>query len=224
MTEPVEAAAPVPSVYELFLALQRAVKVVEKSSRNTDAEFDYRSIEDVMNVVGAAQRQLEHGVLIIPNVVNLRTERYRTTQGRGMKCAEVRVEYTVYGPRGDSFTGSAYGEAASEGDKAIAAAQSVAFRTFLTHGLTIPTKQFEPDSVSHERAGADESADAARAEMLELIRCNAADEADYHEMRARAAEEFASANNGLDIKDCLDPVPIRELTADLRLRLESAPV
>jgi hypothetical protein len=60
--------------------------------------------------------------------------------------------YTVVGPMGDSFAGSAYGEAADSGDKAVSKAQSVAYRVFLIQALSIPTGEPDPDSESHERA------------------------------------------------------------------------
>ncbi|NKU87713.1 hypothetical protein GS884_09095 [Rhodococcus hoagii] len=59
----------------------------------------------------------------------------------------------MFGPAGDSFSGSAYGEAADAGDKAVSKAQSVAYRTFLLQGLTVPTEERDPDADVHERAG-----------------------------------------------------------------------
>ena len=63
----------------------------------------------------------------------------------------VKVTYRVYGPSGDSIHGKVAAEAMDFGDKAIAKAMSVAYRTFLLQALTIPTDEPDPDSESYER-------------------------------------------------------------------------
>ncbi|WP_280187036.1 MULTISPECIES: ERF family protein [Nocardia] len=228
MTDPaetVEPQAPAPPqipVHEAFAALQRDVQEVAKTSRNEDDGFNFRGIDAVMNAVGPAQRK--HGVFFTPRVLSWKTERYRTTDNVGMKCAEVEVEYTVRGPAGDSFTGTAVGEAADRGDKALAAAQSVAFRIFLTTGMTIPTEQPDPDGFSHKRAAHSAEAAAAMDAMTALFREHAGgDKEVLAQMHAEAVEEFANRHGGIDIRNCLDPKPIRALTEEYRAKL-NAPV
>lgn len=143
------------SVFEAWSAVMSDVQSVSKDSRNTQQNFNFRGIDAVMNTVGPALRR--HGVMVIPEAVSETAERYETapkanaTRGTAMVNRLVEVRFRVFGPRGDYFTGSAFGEAADSGDKAMSKAHSVAYRTFLLQALTIPTDEPDPDASAHER-------------------------------------------------------------------------
>lgn len=142
-----------PTVYEAFSAVMGAVQAIRKGERNQQQGFAFRGIDAVLNAVGPALR--DHGVIITPEALSVDTERYQTAKGGQMQGVIAHVRYTVHGPAGDSFTGSAYGQAADAGDKAVSKAFSVAYRTFLLQALTVPTDEPDPDSEVHERAAAD---------------------------------------------------------------------
>lgn len=202
-------------VHEAFAALQRDVVMIPKTQRNNDAGFDFRGVDDVMDAIGPAQRR--HGLFILQRVIKWTSERYRTTEGVGMKAVEVEVEFTIYGPMGDTIAGSAVGDAADRADRALAAAQSVAYRTFLLTGTSMPTRQTDPDMANHKRASRNAEADAARAAMTALFRKRAGKDDDlFKELHAEAMREFADAHGGIDIRDCLDPRPILALTEKYR--------
>lgn len=164
------------SVYELWSKVMDEVQSISKDSRNTQQNFNFRGIDAVLNTVGPVLRK--HGVLVVPKAITEDAERYTTAKGGQMINRTVKILFTVYGPNGDSFDGSAYGEAADAGDKAMSKAQSVAYRTFLLQALTIPTDDADPDSSSHERESvrvrqpAQEApktpADVARDELREI--------------------------------------------------------
>lgn len=134
------------------------VQSISKDERNSQQKFNFRGIDTVMNTVGPVLRR--HKVIVVPGAVKESSERYETTpkgdatRGTAMVNRVVQVDFTVYGPGGDHFTGSAFGEAADSGDKAMAKAHSVAYRTFLLQALTIPTDETDPDAESHDRAPA----------------------------------------------------------------------
>ncbi|WP_280499415.1 ERF family protein [Nocardia cyriacigeorgica] len=192
---------------EAFSRVMGDIQAIEKDGYNSQQGFNFRGIDAVMNCVGPVLR--EHGVVIIPRPLAIATERYVTKANTAMRNATVTMEYTVYGPAGDSFVGGAYGEAADSGDKAVSKAQSVAYRTFLLQGLTIPTRQADPDANSHERVAANPEAKAARDELAEL--CNT-----LGISLGQAVNDFAAANGGLDIRDATDPGPIRALAERYR--------
>lgn len=157
-----------PSVHEAFLRVQADVQGIAKKDQNTQQRFSFRGIDAVMNAVGPILR--EHRVFIIPRALSISTERYESKGGAGMKNSTVEMEYTVFGPKGDSFTGSAYGEAADSGDKSVSKAQSVAYRTFLLQGLTVPTQERDPDHDVHERAPIQQSPiQQAKSELAALL-------------------------------------------------------
>ena len=155
------------TVHEAFSAVMAEVQGIGKNDRNSQQGFNFRGIDATMNTVGPALRK--HGVVIVPTAVSIEFERYTTAKGGQMRNATVHMKYTVYGPAGDSFTGSTYGEAADAGDKAVSKAQSVAYRTFLLQGLTVPTQERDPDADAHERV-APSPADEARARLLETLK------------------------------------------------------
>lgn len=140
------------TVYETFSKVMGEVQGIRKGDRNAQQGFNFRGIDAVLNAVGPALRS--HGVTIVPTAEHIETERYQTAKGGQMMGVIVRMRYTVYGPDGDSFEGSAYGQAADSGDKAVSKAESVAYRTFLLQALTVPTDEPDPDASVHERATA----------------------------------------------------------------------
>ena len=102
-----------------------------------------------MNAVGPALRK--HGVVILPEDVEVHRSNGTTANGKQTAEVVLKVTYRVYGPNGDSIHGKVAAEAMDFGDKAIAKAMSVAYRTFLLQALTIPTDEHDPDSESYER-------------------------------------------------------------------------
>lgn len=155
----VQEQGPVRTVFEAWNAVMREVRSIGKGQRNAQQGFNFRGIDAVMDAVGPALR--DHGVVVIPDAVSQESERYTTTKGGQMVNRIVEMGYTVYGPAGDCFRGSTFGEAADAGDKAMSKAESVAYRTFLLQALTMPTGEPEPDASAHERGT---PATAARAQ------------------------------------------------------------
>lgn len=189
------------TAHEAFAAVMADVQGIAKRDRNNQQQFNFRGIDAVMNTVGPALRS--HGVVIVPEALSMETERYTTAKGGQMRNATVRMKYTVYGPEGDSFMGTTYGEAADAGDKAVSKAQSVAYRTFLLQALTVPTDEPDPDAESHERH--DSPADVARSELLDACKRVGKNSRDL-------AEQFFTAH-GEPLKDSQNVAAIKALTA-----------
>ncbi|MBF9350607.1 hypothetical protein HA138_12570 [Mycobacteroides chelonae] len=183
---------PLPTVFHAWNAVMNDVQSIGKESRNAQQNFNFRGIDAVLDAVGPVLRK--HGVAVVPTAFEHEAERYTTKSGGQMLNRVVQVTYTVYGPQGDSFTGSVFGEAADSGDKAMSKAHSVALRTFLLQALTIPTGDPEPDASSHERAT---PATAARAEgkpvQHQLPPENAESKQEREDLKAVATE------NGWDL-------------------------
>jgi hypothetical protein len=154
-----------PTVHEAFSAVMAEVQGIGKNDRNAKQGFNFRGIDATMNTVGPALRK--HGVVIVPEALSIESERYTTANGGQMRNATVHMKYTVFGPAGDSFTGSTYGEAADAGDKAVSKAQSVAYRTFLLQELTVPTQERDPDADAHERV---DPAQQARMKLAQVLK------------------------------------------------------
>lgn len=137
------------TVHQALSKVMADVQAVRKDSKNQAQRFNFRGIDAVMNAVGPALRK--HGVTILPEDVDVHRTNGTTANGKQTAEVVVKVTYRVYGPSGDSIHGKVAAEAMDFGDKAIAKAMSVAYRTFLLQALTIPTDEPDPDSESYER-------------------------------------------------------------------------
>lgn len=137
-----------PTVFEAWSAVMGDVQAIRKKDRNDTQHFLFRGIDAVMNATGPALRK--HGVTIIPHVLARKIVDVQL-KSRTATGAHLKVQYTVHGPAGDSFSGEVYAEAMDMGDKATAKAMSVAYRTFLLQALTVPTDEPDPDADTYER-------------------------------------------------------------------------
>ena len=141
--------ADTPTVHQTLNKVMGDVQAVKKDSKNQAQKFNFRGIDAVMNAVGPALRK--HGVTVLPEDVDVHRSNGTTSNGKQIAEVVVKVTYRVYGPAGDSIHGKVAAEAADFGDKAVAKAMSVAYRTFLLQALTIPTDDPDPDSEFYER-------------------------------------------------------------------------
>lgn len=137
------------SVHEAWTAAMAEVQAIRKTERNSAQGFNFRGIDNVLNAFGPAARK--HQVTVVPSLREVTQEVTSTSKGKPATATRLTVEYTVYGPEGDSFVGVVPGEAMDWGDKGVAKAMSVAFRIFLLQALAIPTDEPDPDSESFER-------------------------------------------------------------------------
>lgn len=137
------------TVHQALSKVMGDVQAVKKDSKNQAQRFNFRGIDAVMNAVGPALRK--HGVVILPEDVEVHRSNGTTASGKQTAEVVVKATYRVYGPSGDSIHGKVAAEAMDFGDKAIAKAMSVAYRTFLLQALTIPTDEPDPDGESYER-------------------------------------------------------------------------
>ncbi|WP_185844600.1 ERF family protein [Nonomuraea sp. WAC 01424] len=146
MTEP-------QSVIQLIVEAKRKVGAIRKRERNTQQNFVYRGVEAVVNAVGPHLDKF--GIVVVPI---METSSYETVEvGKNrtqMGHATVEVTYRFYGPAGDHIDARVPGEAMDSGDKAMAKAMAVAWRTALIQVLNLRTNDPEPDEMSYERSPA----------------------------------------------------------------------
>ena len=168
--------ADTPTVHQALNKVMGDVQAVKKDSKNQAQRFNFRGIDAVMNAVGPALRK--HCVTILPEDVDVHRSNGTTANGKQTAEVVLKVTYRVYGPGGDSIHGKVAAEAMDFGDKAIAKAMSVAYRTFLLQALTIPTDDPDPDGDSFERGvpngigGSQEnSGRAVRHDPRRILRC-----------------------------------------------------
>lgn len=197
MTEPITTK----SVHQAWADVMASVQGIAKRERNNQQNFNFRGIDAVTNAIGPALR--DHGVMVIPTALTLDTERYETAKGAIMQLVTVQMQYTIYGPAGDSIIGTSYGAAADAGDKAVPKAQSVAYRTFLLQATCMPTDEPDPDLSVHERVAPRTEWDAAKFELLDAVKAAGLEP-------TAATAEFAKRGHG-ELRDSKDVPAIRDL-------------
>ena len=132
------------SVVQALAAASEDVRSVRKDSKNEAQRFNFRGIDAVMNACGPAFRK--HGIICIPQTEDVQFEPMQLASGKTATRVVVKIRYVFYGPEGDSLAAVVYGESFDMGDKALAKAYSVAYRTCLLQTLTIPTDDPDPDA------------------------------------------------------------------------------
>jgi ERF superfamily len=149
-----------PSVFAALAAAKKAVGAVAKSQRNSVQNFNFRGIDAVVNAVSPAFN--EHGIISAPRVTSHVYETVEVGAKRTpMAHAILNVDYYFYGPDGNYVMASVLAEAMDSGDKAVAKAMSVAYRTALLQVLNLPTDEKDPDESTYERSERSEARPAA---------------------------------------------------------------
>lgn len=139
----------------------------EQRHDSPGAKFNFRGIDDVMNLVGPVLRK--HGVSVIPFIRSIESRDFTNKSGNRQHEVMVMVSYTVIGPDGDTFEGSAPGESADSSDKATSKAMSVAYRTFLLQSLCLPTDEPDPDHYATDRSPANPKQEEAQKTAAGLL-------------------------------------------------------
>jgi hypothetical protein len=142
-----------PNIFHLLASAKENVGSVAKKERNNSQNFNFRGIDAVVNAVAPVFNEL--GIINVPEVLEHEYETV-TIGAKQTQMGHVNlvVKYTFYGPEGDSVSATVASEAMDTGDKAVAKAMSVAYRTALLQVLNLPTDEPDPDATSYERSSA----------------------------------------------------------------------
>ena len=191
-----------PPVHAAWSNAMGDLRAIRKGERTTGgSQFNFRGVDTVMNACGPVFR--DHGIVVLPTVLEAKHRDFESKNKTPMHEAIVTVGYTIYGPAGDTMSGSAIGESADASDKATAQAMSVAYRIFLLQSMTMPTDDTDPDMQHTDRAPIGQQAQprpaqqAPPAEKPEFTTDEAkAAFADLHGRTATVAEPAFSEING----------------------------
>jgi hypothetical protein len=142
--------------------------------------FPFRGIDGTVNHL--APFLTEHGIITVPEVLEAEVTQ-REVGNRVVKTALVKAAYTFMAPDGSSVRAVTSGLADDFADRAIAQAQSVAFRVALLQTFTLPTQSEEPEQsgqkvqdaqaaapVQNVPTKAEKTVDNAKADPLDALR------------------------------------------------------
>ena len=165
------------NVDEAITAVMRDVTHLGKNKKNSHQGFNFRGIDDVLNIVGPSMRK--HGLKTYTRVVSVKTGE-KPTKNSVAKTVDLIVEIVWRAPDGSEVVSSVAAESFDSGDKATTKAMSVAQRTAYLQTLCLPTDEPDPDSFSYEIVD-----DGAKAEFIEKM--SQVDDLDeLRKMQARA--------------------------------------
>lgn len=139
----------VTNIHTRLSSVMEEVGAVGKTDRNAQQGFNFRGVDAVVKAVAPALRR--HGITVMPTVLDKTREVGATRNGGVMETVYLTVQYTLYGPEGDSVSAIVAAQANDTADKATAKAMSVAYRTFWLQALCIPTDEPDPDLTYTER-------------------------------------------------------------------------
>lgn len=132
-------------IYAAINAIMDEIGAIGKDKRNTQQNFQYRGIDDVMNALQPAL--VRHKVFVTPEVLDRHREERSTKTGTNLIYSVLTVRYTFYAEDGSNVSATVVGEGMDSGDKASNKAMSVAFKYACFQVFCIPTEEMkDPDS------------------------------------------------------------------------------
>ena len=153
------------TIHQRIGAIVAELPAIGKGQKNTQQGFMYRGHDDVMNALNPLLSF--YGVFFTPRVLERITDQRQTKSGSVMYEVNLHVEYTFYGPLGDSVRASAWGEGTDSGDKSTNKAMTMALKNVLAQTFAVSTQ--EQASYDTDQHSDQETAGRASARPLHAV-------------------------------------------------------
>jgi hypothetical protein len=145
---------------QVFAAIQHVMADVAKlgvgkNQKNTQQNFIYRGIDDVMDAL--APLLPKHSLVILPSVLDHRMTERESRSGGKLFHTLLKLQYKFVSPLDGSteVVGPFYGEAMDSGDKSTSKAMAIAYKYMCLQAFNIPINPVDdPDASTHEVAAA----------------------------------------------------------------------
>ncbi|HXH52813.1 MAG TPA: ERF family protein [Sphingomicrobium sp.] len=120
---------------------------IPKSRFNTQSQYHYRSIDDLMNRLGSLL--VRYGLCILPQVLRRECEDRRGESGALLVSVRLLVRFDVVSARdGTRCTIKAWGEALDDSDKGTAKAVSAAYKSAMLQLFCVPVSSDDADATT----------------------------------------------------------------------------
>lgn len=121
----------------------------DKDGQNTHQNYAYRSYEGAVGILRRAMAT--HGLVCLPNVIELQTEERKTQAGKPASRVLVCVRYDFMGPDPtDVVSATTWGEGIDQSDKAVNKALTAAHKYALMQTFMLATDADDTDASSPE--------------------------------------------------------------------------
>ena len=136
-------------IFEAISGIMSEIGAIGKDKVNTQQNFKYRGVDDVMNALQPIL--VKHGVFVVPEIVEQTREERTSKNGATLIYSVCKIKYTFYATDGSSVTAVIVGEGMDSGDKATNKAMAIAFKYACFQVFCIPTEEMkDPDGESHK--------------------------------------------------------------------------
>lgn len=133
------------NIYQSITKILEEVPAIGKGKTNSQQNFKYRGIDDVMNVFQPILAK--HKVFIVPQVLEQKREERTTSRGGNLIYSICKIKYTFYAEDGSNVEAIVIGEGMDSGDKATNKAMAIAMKYAMFQVFCIPTEEMkDPDS------------------------------------------------------------------------------
>lgn len=127
------------SIHVLMSRVLADLPAIGKNQMNQQQGFKFRGFDDVIDALNPLLAK--HGVFFVPTVLERIDSHRQTRNGGTLWVVALHVQYTFYGPNGDSVTATGWGEGTDSGDKATQKAMTGALKYVLFQTFAIATKE-----------------------------------------------------------------------------------
>jgi len=165
-----------PHVYRAINAITAAFAKdgIAKIHTNIRDQYQYRSIDDVLNRLGPLLAK--HRLCVLPRVLKHRTSTQVGEQDALLTSVRLLAAFDLVSARdGSCHTVQGWGEALDAGDKGTAKAMSSAYKGAMLQAFCIPVANDDPDASSHRLKVREvepvEGWQAWSEGILDMIRC-----------------------------------------------------
>jgi len=141
-----------PHVYRAINAITAAFARdgIPKTHTNIRDQYQYRSIDDVLNRLGPLLAK--HRLCVLPRVLKHRTRECAGEQDAMLVSVRLLAAFDLVSARdGSCHTVQGWGEALDGGDKGTAKAMSSAYKSAMLQAFCIPVACDDADAASHRR-------------------------------------------------------------------------
>ena len=136
-----------PAIYKAIIGVMKTINAIGKDRRNSQQNFAYRGIDDVMNELHGALA--ENGVFVVPEVLDETRSTGKSKSGGELYYTRLKTRFTFYAGDGSSVSAVVIGEAMDSGDKASNKALSIGLKYAMLQVFCIPTEdEKDPDAQS----------------------------------------------------------------------------
>lgn len=166
----------IPKIYPAMAAVMKDVKAIGKTEKNSQQNFKFRGIDNVMNELHEIFAR--HGVIPVPYVVDYKVTEKATQRGSIMYVTHATMDFHfICGEDGSEIIARTIGEAMDTADKSMNKAMSIALKYALLQTLLIPTEEVkDPDAVTPEETRnfsiaelAAKASEIGRSDLAELL-------------------------------------------------------